>query len=165
MRTKREAAVIASIITLLLILTTAGAVAADQSGVQRELAAVRRATAQFHDVRNAIDAGYVEVPVGCTPGMGYHYQFEDQRGIAATTDDLDPTVPNILVYAPRPDGGLRLVAAEYASWAPDSQLFGIGFDPGADDPELGPPFATLHAWIWQANPHGTFAAHNPNVHC
>lgn len=162
MSTKRKAGVTVSIVTILLLLISAGAMAADQSEVQRELAAVRRSTAQFHDIQSAIDAGYVEVPVGCTPGMGYHYQLEAEGGIAPTADDLDVTVPNILVYAPRPDGGLRLVAVEYASWAQDAQLFGIGFDAGGNG---GPPFATLHAWIWQGNPHGTFAAHNPNVHC
>ena len=152
---------IVSIVSLLLLLISAGAMAADQREVQRELAAVRRATAQFHDVQRAIDAGYAEAPVGCTPGMGYHYQLADERGIALTAEDLDALVPNILVYAPRADGGLRLVAVEYASWAQDAQLFGIDFNAGGNG---GPPFATLHAWIWQSNPHGTFAAHNPNVH-
>jgi hypothetical protein len=162
MSTKRKASVIVSIVSILLLLISAAAMAADQSEVQRELAAVRRATAEFHDVQSAIGAGYVEVPVGCTPGMGYHFQLDDDRGIAATAADLDTLVPNILVYAPRADGGLRLVAVEYASWAQDAQLFGTGFDAGGNG---GPPFATLHAWIWQGNPHGTFAAHNPNVHC
>jgi hypothetical protein len=28
-----------------------------------------------------------------------------------------------------------------------------------------PPFYSLHAWIWQENPAGTFAMWNPSVHC
>ncbi|MEX2549894.1 MAG: hypothetical protein WD638_06695, partial [Nitriliruptoraceae bacterium] len=62
------------------------------------------------------------------------------------------------------DGQLRLVAVEYASWQPAS-LFGQTFAPPAGIGEPGPPFYTLHAWIWQGNPDGVFAPFNPNVTC
>lgn len=124
--------------------------------VYRQLADVRRATARYHDVERARADGY-EPGSPCVPHMGFHYV----RSIAADEQELDPTAPNILVYSPQPDGGLRLVAVEYASWAP-AVLFGRSFDPpGAG----GPPFHALHAWVWQANPNGTFAAHNSNISC
>ena len=89
--------------------------------------------------------------------MGLHYV----RTVAASQEKLDPIAANILIYAPQPDGRLRLVAVEYASWAAAS-LFGRTFDPPA---QHGPPFHTLHAWVWQGNPDGTFAAHNRNISC
>lgn len=124
--------------------------------VPASLAEVRRATAQFHDVATAVDAGY-ELGSPCVPGMGFHYV----RGVAAGPADLDPLAPEILVYAPRSDGSLQLVAVEYASMAP-AELFGVAFDAPHDG---GPPFHALHAWIWRGNPDGVFSPTNPNVSC
>lgn len=137
-----------------LALTATPAAAAGQS----ELATVRAATAQYHDVRAALADGYV-LASECVPNMGYHFQ----RGIAATQDDLDPRSPEILVYAPKPNGKLKLVAVEYATWDDSAELYGVSFD--APHPAGGPPFHTLHAWIWQGNPAGTFAPTNPNIEC
>jgi hypothetical protein len=39
---------------------------------QRELARARRATAKYHDVANAVAAGYVDANL-YTPGEGFHY--------------------------------------------------------------------------------------------
>ena len=120
------------------------------------MAQVRGATAQYHDVARATADGYA-LGSPCVAQMGYHYV----RSVAGDAGQLDIPAPNILVYAPRADGTLRLVAVEYASWEPAS-LFGRVFDPPGSG---GPPFHTLHAWIWQANPDGIFAARNPNVSC
>ena len=87
----------------IIALTAAPSTAAGQS----ELAEVRAATAQYHDVEAAIADGYA-VASDCVPNMGYHYQ----RGIAATSADLNPHSPEILVYAPQPNGDLKLVAVE-----------------------------------------------------
>lgn len=121
------------------------------------LAQVRAATAKYHDVGVAVADGY-QLSSPCVPSMGYHYQ----RGVAGTGADLDATAPEILVYAPGPNGRLRLVAVEYATWDPAAQLFGRSFDAPHDG---GPPFHTLHAWVWQGNPDGVFAPLNPNVSC
>jgi hypothetical protein len=130
---------------------------AGQAEVRAELAQVRTATAVYHDVEQAIADGYEQVSP-CVPNMGFHYQ----RGIAATAADLDPQSPEILVYAPLPNGELKLVAVEYASWDPDAALFGVAFDP----PHAGgPPFHTLHAWVWQGNPAGMFVPTNRTVSC
>lgn len=125
------------------------------------LAQVRQATAAYHDVAAAEAAGYEEASP-CVPGMGYHYA----RGVAEAADELDPLNPEMLVYAPRPDGSLRLVAVEYALDgavdAEDAVLFGESFAPPGPP---GPPFYTLHAWVWQGNPLGTFSPYNPNISC
>lgn len=87
-----------------------------------ELARVKKATARFHRVEAAADAGYelgyvngsgVRIITGCvahpTAGaMGYHYFNR------ALMDDLsvDPLKPEALVYAPGPNGKLRLAAVE-----------------------------------------------------
>jgi len=54
------------------------------------------------------------------------------------------------------------VAVEYASWQQDVSLFDEPFETSE---QTGLPFATLHAWVWQGNPAGTFTGHNPNVRC
>lgn len=142
-------------LTVALALAPPGAAATgSEPDTNQQLAAVRAATAQYHDVERAISDGY-QLASGCSANMGFHYL----RSIAQDATELDVTVPNILVYAPRPDGSVRLVAVEYASWEPAS-LFNRRFDP-----PVGVPFYTLHVWVWQANPDGMFAARNPNVHC
>ncbi|MCA1781093.1 MAG: hypothetical protein ABR500_11870 [Dermatophilaceae bacterium] len=146
----------------LMALALAGSMSAAASAapdsVGAELAQVRAATAEYHSVDAAVAAGYEPVSP-CVPNMGYHYG----RGVAATASDLDATSPEILVYAPRRNGSLKLVAVEYATWDGSARLFGQAFQP--PHPAGGPPFHTLHAWIWQGNPAGTFAALNPNVRC
>lgn len=144
------------LIAALMLGAAAGPATGGEPDTAQQLAEVRSATARYHDVDQADRDGY-RVASGCVPHMGYHYV----RSVARDASELDVRVPNILVYAPQGDGGLGLVAVEYASWEPAS-LFGRAFD--APD-AAGPPFYTLHAWVWQGNPDGTFAAHNPNVAC
>lgn len=166
-RTWRSALLTTAAIGLL-----ASPVAAAQGGAEanRDLAQVRRATAAYHDVAAAEAAGYTMVSE-CVPGMGYHFARLGPMGpvLSHAGDPLEATDPELLVYAPRPDGTLRLVAVEYGYAAADGEatpsLFGVTFDPPAPEGSGGPPFHTLHAWVWQGNPHGTFAAHNPNVRC
>lgn len=125
--------------------------------VGKSLAEVRAATAKYHDVEAAMLDGYAPASP-CVPGMGYHYM----RGINADAGDLDHTSPEMLVYVPRKNGSLKLVAVEYASWDPGAELLGHDFEAPMPD---GPPFHTLHAWIWQGNPAGMFSPTNPNVSC
>lgn len=135
---------------------------------QSDLAAVRQATVQYHDVNAAIAAGYVPVDE-CVPGMGYHYVNFGQFG------RMDPLVPDALTYAANAKGHLRLVAAEWfmvdadQNLATDSDrpsMFGKEFD----GPMLGhapgmPIHYDLHAYLWKGNPDGVLATFNPNVHC
>jgi hypothetical protein len=150
------------------------------SAGQADLAAVRAATAKFHDVNAAIEAGYelgyvngagVRIITGCikhpTAGaMGYHYFNK------ALIDDLviDELKPEGLVYSPGPDGSLRLVAVEYVVPGLLSNPPGVGTAPtifGQQMVILVPAvgFYTLHAWIWSNNPAGVLASWSPAVTC
>lgn len=147
---------------------------------QAELAQVRQATAQFHQVDAATAAGYElgyvngadnRIITGCIAhptlgAMGYHYFNK------ALIDDLviDPLRPEGLVYAPGADGGLKLVAVEYVVPGPNSNPAGpadaptvFGMQMHILVPAVG--FHTLHAWIWSHNPSGIFAHWNPEVTC
>jgi hypothetical protein len=150
------------------------------SAQQDELAAVRQATARFHRVQAATEAGYelgylngagVRIITGCiahpTAGaMGYHYFNKE------LVDDLvvDPLKPEGLVYAPAPDGQLKLVAVEYVVPGPNSNPPGVSEPPMVFGMEmhilLTPPgFYIHHAWIWSHNRAGMFADWNPEVTC
>jgi hypothetical protein len=138
------------------------------------LQAVKAATARYNSVEQALKDGYVGEPVCVASpagGMGYHYGNE-----ALMADDaIDPARPEVLVYAPKANGNLELVAVEY--WKRDADgslltsgdrpsLFGQPFDgpmPG-HNPTM-PVHYDLHVWIYEDNPRGTFAQFNPDVSC
>jgi hypothetical protein len=161
-------------------------VAASSDG-QSDVAAARIATASFHDMDAANAAGYtVRVAdlqgITCIaqPGvgaMGVHYlnpglipELFDPTAAAA----VDAATPELLVFAPGPDGSQRLVALEYltikASWdaqhAGPPSLFGQPFNETGANNRFGlPPYYSLHAWIWDPNPTDLFAPWNPRVTC
>jgi hypothetical protein len=130
-------------------------------GLGAQLAQVRAATARYHDVEVAIADGFMLPPEShCVEGpagaMGYHYVNLARIG------QLDPTMPQVLLYLPDADGRLRLVGVEYLSPAPGAALFGQPFM------DFSPPFGpetALHVWLWQANPAGMFAPYNPHLRC
>ena len=111
--------------------------AASAAGMGAELAQVRRATARFHRVDEAIEAGYqlgwvngagARIVAGCvahpTAGaMGFHY-FNAQL---MADNAVNATEPEALVYAPTSDGGLRLVAVEWVVRGPQSNPPGVTF--------------------------------------
>jgi hypothetical protein len=128
-------------------------------GVGAELAQVRAATARYHDIEVALAEGFVLPPGGhCVGGpegaMGYHYVHLGRIG------QLEPTLPQALLYFPGPNGRLRLVGVEYLSPV-GGELFGQAF---TDSSPLGPNTA-LHVWLWQGNPAGVFAPYNANLSC
>ncbi|SFD20458.1 hypothetical protein [Streptomyces aidingensis] len=147
----RRLLTMASLVTAVSLLPGAAPAAGTGGGLHE----VREATARYKNVWGALADGY-ELASPCVPGMGFHFL----GSVAADQSELVATEPNVLVYAPLPDGGLRLVAVEYASFEPAS-LFGRTFDP----PSGEAPFHTLHAWVWQDDPDGMFAAQNPGVSC
>jgi hypothetical protein len=153
---------------------------AHEAGLEDELAQVRRVTARFHDLDAALAAGYElgwvngsgqRIITGCvshpTAGaMGYHY-FNAELMADLTTNLLEPEA---LVYAPGPEGQLRLVAVEWVVRGPNSNPPGVSEAPIV----LGMPlhilvpavgFWLMHAWVWQPNPAGMFADFNPEVSC
>jgi len=136
--------------------------------VNKELAALRRVTAQFHTFGTARDAGWSAqitpcmVDPGGAGGMGFHYGNTDLIDGTARVED-----PQLLLYEPEQNGRLRLVAVEYIipyTFVPRSAeapvLFGQKFQQ-VDVFQLW----GLHAWVWKENPSGMFASWNPNVTC
>ena len=147
---------------------------------QSELAEVRQVTARYHDVDAAKAAGYelgyvnaagTRIITGCiahpTAGaMGYHY-FNKQL-----IDDLvvDVSKPEGLVYAPAPNGELKLVAVEYVVPGAGSKPPGVSEPPtvlGQEMVVLVPAVGwyTRHFWVWSTNPAGIFAHWSPEVDC
>lgn len=153
----------------------AAEVSASSPDVASDLAAVRAATAKYHDIAAALadgyQLGYRGVVTGCianpTAGaMGYHYfnwaKMDDPTIVAGD--------PEVLVYHTADDGTLVLGAVEWvvpkASWE----------QAGNTEPPVvfGQPLHVLnpvlnwyiaHAWIWTNNPSGMFADWNPQVSC
>lgn len=143
-------------------LVAAPAVQASNGDDESALASVRNATAAFHDLGAARQAGYAPL-LACfdlpgVGGMGQHY---------VNTSLLDASVvanqPEALVYEVDGDR-LQLVAVEYIipwqAWVSPTppSLFGRSFT-SVTSLHLW----ALHAWIWRPNPLGIFANYNPNV--
>lgn len=140
------------------------ATGASASGGESAIAAVRAATAAYHDVA-AVPASYQDSGLPCMQssagGMGTH--------LLDSTALMDPTEtathPEALVYAESPDGP-QLVAVEYIVPAPL-------VDPENPPTVLGQTLTretvpgvpvdlyVLHAWIWRHNPAGMFQDWNP----
>ncbi len=135
---------------------------------------VRAATERFKDVAVAEAEGYT-LMFGCVSGpdwgaMGLHYV-----NLALVTDgQLDPTRPEIVIYEPLPNGGLRLIGADFLVFASDWHKTNQA------TPELGgqllhlfespnrfglPDFYTLHVWAWKENPSGRFSNWHSKVSC
>lgn len=169
-------ALAAPIVAIAVLMSTVGYATAGQD----ELAAQRQLSAQFHRVEAAIEAGYElgyvngagnRIITGCiahpTAGaMGYHYFNKE------LIDDLvvDELKPEGLVYAPAPNGGLKLVALEYVVPGANSNPPGVSEPPivfGREMVILVPAvgFYTRHVWLWGHNPAGIFESWNPEVSC
>ena len=138
------------------------------------IAQIRGEVAAFHDIDKAIEAGYNPF-LSCLldeieGGMGQHYVNAEVVGDGM----VDPLRPEALVYEPRADGSLILVALEYlvplALWTEDDPpvLFGHSFHENTkiteENPEAKPAWI-LHLWIGTHNPNGIFTDYNPTVFC
>lgn len=156
--------------------------------------AARAASARFHSVQQAEQAGYGELRdaagIACidstSGGMGIHYVNGQLLGDAV----VDPNQPEALVYEPQPNGSLKLVALEYivfedALTTNDAEIITDPADnriptvlgqrllrvqgPGETQPNRYgvPAFFERHLWLWEDNPGpgGLFADWNPEVSC
>lgn len=167
-----------------------GGVALARSGpLPADAQAIRSAVAPYHNYANAVAAGYsvgqepcVSSPAGT---MGIH---APNVGILASGVN-DPLRPPILIYLPRADGTLGLIAVEYwhialantsngpTPWFgaeapplgffnPAPSLLGQTFDgPMAGHNPQMPWHYDLHAWVIENNPAGTYAQWNPSISC
>lgn len=119
----------------------------------------KRATARYHDVRQAIADGYVDINV-VRPNMGRHFLTD-----SLVDAKFEVERPELLVYSPDENGRRPLVAVEYAVPLNLSQAAPDRFEGSEDiwvpDPQL--PLWTLHAWVWKGNPDGVLSMHNARV--
>lgn len=143
------------------------------------LADVRKATAPFNEIQNALAANYVKFPDlsgDCVAqpgqgGMGIHYL----NATLLENPELDPLRPELLVYRKAPNGRHELVALEYVVPAPlwdalhpqPPVLFGHPFHLLRTPNRYGTPVALyeLHVWLWEHNRNGLFNDWNPAVSC
>jgi hypothetical protein len=146
----------------------------DKKQVNALVKVVREATAKYRDVTLAEADGYA-LQFGCVTGgdvgaMGLHYV----NGPLVMDGLLDATRPEIVIYEPTPDGGRRLVGADYlvladawhATHASPPELMGQLLHLFEAPNRFGlPAFYTLHVWAWKENPTGTFVNWHSNVSC
>ena len=134
----------------------------------------RQATAKYHSLSAAEADGFGAFYI-CTDNegvgaMGQHYV----NGARVEDPALDEANPEVLIYAPKPGGGYRLVGVEYVviaeAWdalhASPPQLYGRTLKLVSAPNRYGlPDFYQLHAWIWRPNPRGMFDDWNSKVSC
>lgn len=135
---------------------------------------VRDATRRFKDVNVAKAEGY-QLLFGCVSGpddgaMGLHYVNLELVGDLA----LDPRRPEIIIYEPTPNGGRRLIGADFlvfsAAWHATNtntpELMGQLLHLFESPNRFGlPAFYTLHVWAWKPNTKGAFVNWHPDVSC
>lgn len=135
---------------------------------------VREHTERFKDVAVAETEGY-GLQFGCVSGpdsgaMGLHYV-----NFPLVLDGvLDPTKPEIVIYEPMPDGGRKLVGADFLVFADawhaknqgSPQVMGQLMHLIDAPNRYGlPAFYTLHVWAWKESPTGAFVNWHKNISC
>jgi hypothetical protein len=138
--------------------------------------AVRNATERFKNVTSIMGPGEgYGLAFGCVSGgdygaMGLHYVNMSLVG----DGEIDVTQPEIILFEPTPNGGIRITGVDFLVLASDwdskhtgpPELMGQLFHFFESPNRFGlPPFYTLHVWAWKDNPNGTFVNWNPNVSC
>jgi hypothetical protein len=145
------------------------------SELDRTVAEVRAATAKYANVDKALADGYTTdghcVAHPTQGGMGIHYVKMSLMGDAAS----DPAQPEVLVYAPQPDGSLKFAAVEYMifrqPWEAAGNTTAPRFVDQPFDQSFGeaahglPDHYELHVWTEMANASGRFNPWNPAVKC
>jgi len=161
---KKRISILALTLAAIFALGGVGVASAES---QASLAAVRQATLKYKDISAAFADNYA-LFYKCTeqPGvgtMGQHLINFDLVG----NDAVDPMHPEGLVYAPKRNGGWKLVAVEYVTFQAGISVLGQPMNTVPATNRYGIPsqFYAKHAWIWQGNPDGVFADWNPDVTC
>jgi hypothetical protein len=168
---------------------------------ETEFETVRAATARFQDVKVAIAEGYVRDPMSAceasrmigwpmgSSAIGVHYFRPELVGMKATPNARlngpaahgDPSKPGILIYEPRQDGSLELVAVEnlMVKWAwrepgnSEAPRFrGVSYDPMRDNPatkvdeaQMFEPHYDRRVWLFRDRPAGALAPFDSNESC
>ena len=126
---------------------------------------VREVNARFSDVATATAEGYAPIP--CVSGidggaMGIHYV----NGGLIEDGEIDIGKPEAVMYEPKADGSMELIAVEYITTKGPANLDGHLFSFTNAPNRYGlPPFYELHVWAWRDNATGAFADMNPDVSC
>jgi len=115
--------------------------------VNQQLAQARAATANYHDVDDAIAAGYT--PLGTNPEEDDAFELVNFGLLDCT---LDAAQPEALRYA-ESGGRLRLIAVEYAIPMACSPIPPVSFLPGAGDweQEAGVPVWMMGVFVWSGH--------------
>jgi hypothetical protein len=136
---------------------------------------VMKSTERFKNVSAAEAEGYT-LMFGCVSGpdfgaMGLHYVKPELLDDAA----VDAETPEIVIYEPLPNGGGRLIGADFLvfkdAWDaahPEGppNLMGQQFHLFESPNRFGlPAFYTLHVWAWKESPTGTFVNWHADVSC
>ncbi len=177
------------------------ATALDNHADEPTLEEVRALTEKYQNIEVALAEGFVRDPMNMCEmatnmgkpaemgGMGIHFFRPDLLGINSDPEDrvngngtyTDFRAPAILIYEPRADGTLELVAVEnlvfreawHAAGHADPPSFqGVPYDLMEDDPEtevdeahMFEPHYDRHVWVHRENPAGVFTPFNPAVTC
>ena len=176
----RARTAIAAVVALAAATVGTVVTAVPGSAAQDDLAQVRSATAQYHDVAAATADGFGELHdaanIACIAkagvgGMGVHYVLGARVGDPA----IRAAEPELVIYRLDGNGRKHLAAVEYVVLADDwanaghsaaPALFGRTFTLVPSPNRYGlPAFFELHAWIWDTNKAGMFADYNPDVVC
>lgn len=177
-RHRRRLAEATAVAASLLLATAVGPAAEAQSNERAGVNALRKLTARYHDVAQALADGFVDPrhpgSIACVEeeglgGMGYHFlnpgRFDGK---------LHWKQPEALLYRTGADGRLELTGVEYLvvdadqdlSTVEKHQVFGHRlFGPMKGHAPGMPVHYDRHAWIWLDNPTGTWSDFNPRVHC
>jgi hypothetical protein len=150
-----------AVLSLFAVGTTVAAAVADNSPLTAQ---VRAANDRFRDVAVAVTEGYAPIP--CASGvdggaMGVHYVKSSLIG-----ETVDIKQPQAIMYEPKPDGKMELIAVEYITTKGPASLGGQLFNFTGSPNRYGlPPFYELHVWAWKANSRGAYADMNRSVSC
>ena len=162
---------------------------------------VRALTEKYKDVKVALAEGFIRDPFdlcetadmmgkpASAGAMGIHYFRPDLAGVSAPPNprvdgngtNIDFRMPTVLIYEPKADGSLELVAVENlvfkrgweeAGKSDPPTFHGVPYDKMADDPatpvdeaHMFEPHYDRHVWIYRENPNGVFTPFNPAVSC
>jgi len=156
------------------IATPSAALESHSHGPQAALTAgdaalVKELTARvnkYHSFVRAEKDGYATAITGCLEnqpigGMGVHY-----ANTAILDGSVTPLTPEVLIYAPGPNGTKKFVGVEFIipfpAWTQSTPpvLFGQTFAANQTFQVWA-----LHVWTTLENPNGIFADWNPRVSC
>lgn len=127
-----------------------------------EVEQVATATAHYVDFQMALKDSLIDVS-GYVPNMGHHYL---NPSLVDGTFELEK--PEIILYVPDGNGGMKMVAVEYAVVPADPSNPGSppeGFTGDLDKWHFNENIGEwqLHVWTILENPDGVFAMFNPEI--